>query len=44
MIANRKLQEAETAERREVVKILIGFTDTVTPTHRGTDADIRLSG
>lgn len=31
VIANRKLQEAETAERREVVKILIGFTDTVRP-------------
>ena len=31
VIANRKLQEAETAERREVVKILIDFTDMVRP-------------
>lgn len=29
--ANRKLQEAESAERRETVKILIGFTELVRP-------------
>lgn len=29
--ANRKLREAEMAERREVVKVLIGFTETVRP-------------